>query len=422
MSVILKKVSSIFEQIELSKTLWIAYSGGADSTVLLHAGKYAAEISGHKLKAIHVNHQIHRDADLWAGFCEQQCKRISIPLKNITINLDSVAELGLEGAARVARYRAFEQCLGENDVLFTAHHADDQVETVLLQLFRGAGVQGLTGCAAERELGRAKLYRPFLEFAREQIIDYARQHRLEWLDDPSNESLVHDRNYLRQKVLPLLHDRWKGLRHTIARSSQWQIESAYLLDRLAAMELKLDRLPNPLPVKILEGLERASVKNILRCWIRQFNFPMPSAHILSHIISDVINCAEDTQGCVQWQTCECRKYRKYLYLQKQLQSHDTSQSFEWEIQTPLYIPSLNLKLTREQLEDYGVNCDRFDIVQVKFRQGGEILRPKGRGCQKDLKSLFQEAAIEPWLRDRIPLIYHNDSLVFVWGYWIHEAY
>ena len=94
----------------------------------------------------------------------------------------------------------------------------------------------------------------------------------------------------------------------------------------------------------------------------------------------------------------------------------------WEIQSPLYIPSLNLELTREQLESYGVNCDRFDVVQVKFRQGGETLRPKGRGCQKDLKSLFQEAAVEPWLRDRIPLIYDNDSLVFVWGYWIHEAY
>ena len=422
MSVIPEKVSSVFKQLDLSKTLWIAFSGGADSTVLLHAAKSAAAISGHKLKAIHVNHQIHDDSHLWSDFCAQQCELISVPLKNITINVDSVAELGVEGAARYARYRAFEQCLGKNDVLFTAHHADDQIETILMQLFRGAGVQGLTGCAAQRDLGLAKVMRPFLEVSREQIIDYARQHQLEWLDDPSNESLVHDRNYLRHKVLPLLHERWRGLRETIARSSQWQIESAYLLDRLAGMEMNLERLANPLPVKSLKGLELASIKNILRCWIREFDFPMPSAQILNHIVSDVINSAEDAQACVQWQTCECRKYRNNLYLQKQLLPHDAGQNFVWEIQSPLYIPSLNLELTREQLESYGVNCDRFDVVQVKFRQGGETLRPKGRGCQKDLKSLFQEAAVEPWLRDRIPLIYDNDSLVFVWGYWIHEAY
>ena len=149
MSVIPEKVSSVFERLDSSKTLWIAYSGGADSTVLLHAAKSAAAISGHKLKAIHVNHQIHSDSQLWSDFCAQQCELISVPLKNITINVDSIAELGIEGAARHARYRAFEQCLGKNDVLFTAHHADDQIETILMQLFRGAGVQGLTGCAAQ---------------------------------------------------------------------------------------------------------------------------------------------------------------------------------------------------------------------------------------------------------------------------------
>ena len=422
MSVIPDKISDALQQLDLGKTLWIAYSGGVDSTVLLHAAVSAAEISGHRLQAIHINHQIHSDSNLWTGVCEQQCKQLSVRLKTIAIQMEAVADLGIEGAARVARYQAFAQCLGKDDVLFTAHHADDQIETVLLQLFRGAGVQGLSGCASTRELGQSQVIRPLLTISREQIMEYARQHQLEWLEDPSNDSLTHDRNFLRHKVLPLLHERWPGLRETMARSSQWQTESARLLDRLAGMELNGNLLTNPLPVEHLKGLERASVKNILRCWIRQFNFPMPSAQILNHIMSDVIDSADDVQGCVQWQTCECRKYRNHLYLQNQLLPHDPAQNYEWDVQSPLYIPSLDLQLTRDKLEAHGVNCDQFEIVQVRFRQGGEIMRPKGRGCQKDLKSLFQEAAVEPWLRDRIPLIYHNNSLVFVWGYWVHEAY
>lgn len=422
MSVIFKKLSSVVEQIEPSKTLWVAYSGGADSTVLLHSAKGVTEKSGHTLKAIHINHQIHSDSGKWSAFCEQQCQQLSIPLTSITVEIGSVSELGLEGAARAARYQAFEQSLNENDVLLTAHHADDQLETILLQLFRGAGVHGLMGCAPERKLGVAKLIRPFLELSRRQIIDYAQQHDLVWLEDPSNDSLVHDRNYLRHKVVPLLHQRWQGLRETITRSGQWQVESAHLLDRLASMDLESNPLTNPLPIKSLDGLEQASIKNILRWWIRQYNFPMPNAQVLNHIISDVLNSADDSQACVQWQNCECRKYRNGLYLQKQLLSHDAGQYFTWELKSPLFIPSLNLQLTRQQLEDFGVDCEGIEVVQVKFRQGGETLRPKGRGCEKDLKTLFQEAAVEPWLRDRIPLIYDKDSLIFVWGYWIHEAY
>ncbi|MEM7304210.1 MAG: tRNA lysidine(34) synthetase TilS [Pseudomonadota bacterium] len=423
MSVVNEKLSVAFKQIGHEKTFWIAYSGGIDSIVLLHAAKHLAEISGHTLKAIHINHQIHIDSDRWTEFCELQCRQLAVTLTTLTVDIGPTSELGMEGAARVARYQAFENCLGENDVLLTAHHADDQVETVLLQLFRGAGVQGLTGCSAQRALGQATVIRPLLAVSRKQITEYAQQHNLNWLDDPSNASLQHDRNYLRHQLLPLLYQRWPGLRETIARSSQWQIESARLLERLANIDSGADNeLTNPMPIKVLKGLDESAIKNVLRWWIRKLDYPMPSARILKHIVSDVVFSAKDSEACVKWLHCECRKYRDHIYLQAQLSPHDNLQTFEWEIKSPLFIASLNLELTRDKLEGFGLNCDQMDVLQVKFRQGGERFRPKGRGCQKDLKTLFQEAAVEPWLRDRIPLIYDRDTLILVWGYWIDEGH
>ena len=421
MSVISEKITATLNQIDLGKTLWVAFSGGIDSTVLLHAIYSASKITGHNVKAIHVDHQIHQDSKQWSEFCEKQCKYYSIPVKTITVDLQSVSDKGVEGAARLARYQAFEQCLSENDVLFTAHHADDQLETILLQLFRGAGVQGLTGCAAQRDLGESRVIRPLLEVSREQIEAYAGQHNLNWLNDPSNDLVEHDRNYLRHEVMPLLHQRWQGLRETVARSSQWQIESAQLLDYLAQLTLN-NELENPLPIEKLKKLDGASMKNALRWWIRANKFPMPSAQIIKHIITDVINSAEDSEACMKWQDCELRKYRDKIYLQEQLSSHDPSQSHEWRINTPLEFASLNLLLTKDKLQEFGVHCDNIKMLRVKFRQGGEVMRPRGRGCQKDLKSLFQEAGVEPWLRDRIPLLYDDDSLVCVWGYWIQEGY
>lgn len=423
MSVILDKLLDSLSHIDANKSVCIAYSGGIDSTVLLHAANIACQQSGHSLTAIHINHQIHADSQQWAEHCIDQCRPLGIEINTVCVDVHQFSQHGTEGAAREARYQAFENVLGGNDVLFTAHHSDDQIETILLQLFRGAGVHGLAGCAQTRAMGNALLVRPLLEISREQIEHYAEQNQLQWRDDPSNHSLIHDRNYLRHEVMPLLHTRWKGLRETIGRSSQWQSESSQMLDSLAKLDA-VDAVDqdNCLSVEKLVTLDNTRLKNVLRWWIRTADCLVPSADVLDSVINDAIHSRSDCEACIRWRNYEIRKYREQLYLQTVNMEHDETLSYQWNLQKSLAIPSLDLTLTRQQLDQFGVNLNKIEQLTVRFRRGGEVMRPRGRGCQKELKALFQEQGVKPWERNRIPLLFHDQQLIFVWGYWIGEGY
>ena len=423
LSVIQSHLSDTLSQLDKSKMINIAYSGGIDSTVLLHAAKKFCDSSGHKIRAIHINHQMHHDSLLWSQHCERQCDKLHVDFKNITVDVKQFSQHGVEGSAREARYQAFENNLTTDDVLLTAHHADDQIETLLLQLFRGAGVHGLAACASSRVLGYSQLIRPFLNVSRAQIEHYAQQHQLLWLEDPSNQSLIHDRNYLRHEVMPLLQARWHNLPDIAARVTQWQSEAASLLDQSADEDLtyavdEKDRLE----ISKITPLDYLRQKNLLRRWIRNQKCSVPNSDILARIVYEVMHSREDAQACVRWQNSEIRKFRGKLYLLPNMRGHDSTLSYVWNLNEALAIPSLELTLTREALAGFGVNLTNIEQLHVRFRQGGEVIRPKGRGCQKDLKTLFQEASVEPWLRDRIPLLFHQQQLIFVWGYWIHEGY
>ena len=423
MPVILNKLHDCLLNTDETKSICIAYSGGIDSTVLLHAASIACASSGHALKAIHIDHQIHADSNAWSKHCQQQCDVLNIDIEVLRVDVEQFNQHGVEGAAREARYQAFENVLGGNDVLLSAHHADDQIETMLLQLFRGAGVHGLAGCASKRAIGKALLVRPLLDVSRQQIEQYAQQHQLQWLDDPSNDSIEHDRNYLRHQVMPLLHSRWQGLQDTIGRSSQWQCESMQMLNYLAESDARdaMDK-SHVLEIDKIKALDNVRLKNLLRWWIRKAGYLTPSADILQRVVDDAVHSRNDCEACIRWQNNEIRKYRGQLYIQSMMSLHDATQSYQWDLKQPLDIDSLQLTLTCEQLDRFGVNLTDIENLQVKFRQGGEVMRPRGRGCQKDLKTLFQEQGVKPWERDRIPLLFHQQQLIFVWGYWIGEGY
>lgn len=423
MPVILNKLQDCLLNTDENKSICIAYSGGIDSTVLLHAASVACASSGHTLKAIHIDHQIHPDSKAWSQHCQHQCDALNINIEIIRVDVEQFNQHGVEGAAREARYQAFENVLDSNDVLFSAHHADDQIETLLLQLFRGAGVHGLAGCASTRALGNAVLVRPLLSVSRQQIEQYAQQHRLHWLEDPSNDSIEHDRNYLRHQVMPLLHSRWQGLQDTIGRSSQWQSESMQMLNDLAELDAEnAIEKSHVLEIDRIKALGNIRLKNVLRWWIRTAGYLAPSADILQSVIDDAVYSRNDSEACIRWQNNEIRKYRGQLYIQTIMSPHDSSQSYQWNLNQSLEINSLGLTLTSEQLDQFGVNLTGVENLLVKFRQGGEVIRPRGRGCQKDLKTLFQEQGVKPWERDRIPLLFHQQQLIFVWGYWIGEGY
>ncbi len=423
MSVILDKLQQCVSQIEPGKTLCIAYSGGIDSSALLHAAKTICTVTGHTLKAFHVDHQIHADSRRWAQQCENQCHEMGIEIQIIPAKIEPFRQLGVEAAAREARYQAFANRLSENDVLLTAHHADDQIETMLLQLFRGAGSHGLAACAPFRKLGNALLVRPWLEITRHQIEQYARLHNISWLEDPSNSSLMHDRNYLRHQVMPLLHQRWPGLHQTMVRSALWQSETSDMLDTQARLDaLEAVDEAGRLIIEKVDSFEQPRQKNLLRGWIRSAGYQVPSAHVIQQVIHGAILSRYDCEACIRWQQIEIRKFRGRLYLQKVQPEHDATLCLEWVLKQPLEIPSLGMTLTPEQLGQFGVNIKGIEQVTVSFRRGGEVMRPRGRGCQKTLKALFQEQGIEPWERDRIPLLFHQQRLIFVWGYWIGEGY
>ena len=416
-----RTLEKFFAGISTGRRLYIAYSGGIDSSVLLHASRRVCQSSGHRLHALHIDHQLHADSKRWAQHCLDCCADLNIPIEIHSVDVRAFAGAGPEGAAREARYQCLAARLDQDDLLLTAHHGDDQVETVLLQLLRGSGVAGLCGCAPRRRLGRAWLLRPLLGLARTEIEAYASQHGLDYLLDPSNHSHVPDRNYLRHRVTPVLRARWPGLRAAISRCSQWQSESRQLLDALARQDLG-SQCSNPLAVGRLADLSPLRLKNALRYWVRANQFPVPGAAILGHVISDAVNSRHDAQACVRWPGAEIRKYRQCLYIQAPLAAHDATVSYRWHISRRLTIAHLNLCLSRQDLQAYGVDLGGIDTLQVRFRRGGEVMRPRGRACSKALKNLFQEAAVAPWLRDRIPLLFHQETLIFVWGHWISEGY
>ena len=412
--------------------LCVAFSGGLDSTVLLHA--LVQQAVDRPLRALHINHQLQEHADDWQAHCHQFCQDHAVAFQSIRVATEAFQGLGLEGAARAARYQAFSENLGQGESLLAAHHADDQVETMLLALMRGSGALGLSACARQRPLGRGQLIRPLLDISRQQLRQYAEQHQLSWIDDPSNQSLVFDRNYLRHQVIPQLATRWPQLNTTISRSIAWQSEQSELLADLAATDLTqlgLDAVPiydgfsssvSTVACSQLLALSPARQRNVLRYWISSRGFVLPSAAVLEQIRTAALASGVETSPRVQWGEAEIRRYRQQLYLQAPLAEHDASQSLSWDLQQALNLPSLGIALTPADLSRQGLRLPQGARVQVRFRSGGESIRASKRDCSKDLKGIFQEFGLPPWLRDRIPLIFYQDELVCVWNIVISDGY
>jgi len=412
--------------------LCVAFSGGLDSTVLLHALVQLA--ADRPLRALHINHQLQANADDWQSHCRQFCQAHAITFQAICVDTEAFQSLGPEGAARAARYQAFSENLQQNELLLTAHHADDQVETMLLALLRGSGAVGLSACAAQRPLGRGQLMRPLLDISRQQLQHYAVHHQLDWIEDPSNQSLDFDRNYLRHEVIPRLAMRWPQLNTTITRSIAWQVEQSQLMAELAVIDLSqldvdaaltcagLSQSISTLACDQLMLLSPVRQRNVLRYWISSKGFSLPSAAVLEQIRRAAVASGIEASPCVQWGEAEIRRYRQQLYLQAPLEEHDANQCLSWSLQHNLNLPSLGMELTVDELSQQGLKLSQITQVQVRFRSGGESIRVNKRACSKDLKTVFQEFGLPPWLRSRVPLIFHQDELICVWNIVISDGY
>lgn len=417
MALITTSIQQFFKRYPDTSKYVVAFSGGLDSTVLLHIM--------HELNlpmcAVHINHHLQQESDAW----EQHCKHISglwkIPFTAKHVQINKIPQKSLEESARDARYKILFELIGTQNCLVTAHHKNDLAETLLLQLLRGAGPAGLAAMSIEQNLLAGKHLRPLLEYTRTELLEYAKQHSLNWVEDLSNDLLNFDRNYLRKEIMPRLVERWPGALQTLSRVADLQADAISCLRELASLDLQSAKTKKSqiLNVKALQNLSRARLNNALRGWIQDHEMRTPNKKLLDHIVKDIVIKEDVESSPVQtWEEGEVRRYRDQIYLMKPLSSHDPSQEYQWRIDRPLHIESLNRTLRPTDLDRHGVVLpEGTQELIVRFRSGGERLKPFGKKHHRSLKNLFQEADVPPWERDRIPLLYCEDQLISVLGYW-----
>lgn len=380
--------------------LWIAYSGGVDSHVLLHAlAQLPLQIP---VRAVHLHHHLHPHADQWATHCQRVCEALKLSCQIIHLKIPTT-EGNIEARARRERYAALAACLNTDSILLTAHQADDQAETVLLQLLRGAGVAGLAAMPALTRLGRGWLGRPLLDFKRSQLVVYAKQFGLNWIEDPSNQNTCFDRNFLRHEMIPRLQQRWPSVNRVLQRVAHHQAEAHDLLRILAEQDLKtcVADLPTQLSIPPLTQLEPARQRNLLRYWLKRLHLSMPPTSQLQRILDEVLTAGADRQPLVRWEGAEVHRYQNRLVAMPNLPPLPT-QELTWSFPEPLQLPlgTLTATLTAGR----GLTATVGTVLHVKFRQGGE--RCLGRGLHRSVKKWIQDAKIPPWQRPFLPLIYN----------------
>lgn len=394
--------------------LCVAYSGGLDSTVLLHLASALAAEGAVKLRAVHVHHGLQPAADDWARHCTRVAGEFGVVCHVLPVRVDRTAGEGLEAAARRARYSALAGILEPGEALLTAHHGDDQAETVLLHLLRGSGPRGLAGMRDHRALGAHELFRPLLPWRRQNLRRYAREQGLTWVEDPSNEHTGHDRNWLRHTLWPVLAARWPDASDRLARAAAEQREADELLQDLAGLDLARQPKGPGLHVPSLQGLTSARACNLIRHWLLRSGVRPPPRARLEQGLRDLLHAGPDRQPVVRWPEGELRRYRDRIFLLPPggpVPWPVPEQA--WDLQEPLFIPGIGeLRLVAAEA---GIPASLVggSGLSVGPRRPGERACLANSPGRRPLSRYFQEQGLPPWQRDRIPVLRQHGALVAV---------
>lgn len=399
----------------------VSYSGGLDSSLLLHCLRCSRPAAA--LVAVHFDHGLHPDSVRWRAHCRAEAETLGVAFIERRLELAIAPGDSVEAVAREARYAALADIAGADDIVTTAHHADDQLETVLLRLLRGTGVRGLTAIYAQSHCGPALLLRPLLEFTRKEIEIEARRLGIAWIEDPSNADTRFDRNHLRRHCLPPLQARWPAAGLAAGRLARQMAETEGLLAEIAAADLgPVAASAGPIPLALLAGKSDARVANALRQALAMRGLPLPSAAQLAEL-QRALGARADAAPLVRWPGVEARVYRQQLYLagQSELGAGGTAAAGEAPFASPGHIAVDSVsRLSAGELRlvpaSDGIGIpDRWARagLDIAFRHGGERIRPHGHRQHKTLKHWFQEAGILPWMRDHVPLLYRDDKLIAI---------
>jgi tRNA(Ile)-lysidine synthase len=390
----------------------VAYSGGLDSSVLLHALAESAPARTRGLAAIHVDHGLAADSAAWSEHCLRFASDLGIPLEIRRVHVDRGSGLGLEAAARAARHAVFAELLPQGGILVTAHHQDDQAETVLLRLLRGAGVDGLAAMRPLRRFRQGCLARPLLGLARATLADYAARVGIVGIDDPANAELAHDRSYLRQRIMPLLGARWPHAASGIADAAAHldaaaRAQAQWLTHHLATW---LGPDPRVLPMAALDGFDGATRGALLRHWCLSLATAPPDAAALTSIAAATRHRRDDAETCVRWADVALYRWRGAWWLERPVSPLPPAWHVRWDGSAPLSLPNGAGRL----LIDGAAPVAGLD---VRARAGGERIATGAGRPRRRVKHLLQELAIPPWRRGIAPFVWLGDTLVAV-GDWL----
>ena len=399
----------------------VALSGGADSVALLSA----LVAAGWRPRAVHVDHGLHPASGAWADSCAALCHQLGLSCQVERVQIGTIRARGYEAAAREARYARLMEVLGPGEVLVTAHHLDDQAETVLLQLLRGAGLAGLSAMPGVTRFGAGRLARPLLSFHRAELQAYLQANKFAWIEDDSNQDRVRQRNLIRHDVLPQLTEHWPGAIHALARSARHAAQAQLLLDELAGQDiLAVGGVADTLCVSKLVNFSAARQSNLIRFWLRRRGIGMPSEAQLGEILRAVAQRPRSGSAIVKWPGATVRRYRDSLIALHLGAASGGWEPQSWDLAAPLVIPAAGVRLRPQPGVGIGLSLARVAglPLSVRPRVGGEMCRPAGSRHRRSLKKLLQEGNVPPWERVRMPLLYVGEELAAVADRWVCEPF
>jgi tRNA(Ile)-lysidine synthase len=409
--------------------LCVAFSGGADSTALLAALSQLPR-PPRALRALHIDHRLQPQSRRWSAHCRRFARALRVPLALRTATIGGTRGESLEAAARAARYRLLGGALAPGEVLLTAHHQDDQLETVLLQLLRGAGVAGIAAMPAVAPFGRGLHVRPLLSVPRAALADWVRAQALPWVEDPSNAQLRADRNYLRARVVPVIRERWPSAAATVSRSARHAAEAQRLLDLLGEADTGPASCGALLSVRMLRRLPLGRRRNALRFWITAAGVLAPPASRLEEIAGALLSAREDAHPFIAWEGAVVQRHGDLLAVRAVADAPDATVP-------AVRLPELTWLWRRRRTQPlpppFGTLAVRADAhgpldldalgpaLVVRARRGGERLRPRRGGPRRGLKQLLQEARVPLARRALLPLLFDGGRLIGVADLWLDES-